>query len=185
MSIGKTLKEARQKKSLSVEQVYKATRIYPRIIEALEQDKYQDILNAAYIRSFLKEYSEYLGLSSEDILRHYDALSTKEEERQQYHLPEIRPKAQEDGYDIKQIAEKAKPFLAGLAALILIVLFFKIGAGIVGSISRNISQRKEAAGLVDLDKKEDRLIQALEEETRFGIGSTFNLSFPHAIFFLM
>lgn len=72
--IGKRLREAREKKSLTIEQVYRQTHIQPTIISAIEDGKAEEILNPTYVRSFLKEYARALGLDSAAILKDYLSL---------------------------------------------------------------------------------------------------------------
>ena len=74
MSIGKTLRETREKKKITINQAYEHTRIHPDVLKALEEDAYERILNPAYIKSFLKGYASYLGLDANNIIEEYDKL---------------------------------------------------------------------------------------------------------------
>ncbi len=69
--IGELLKNARTKKGLSIEKVYKKTHIHPDIIKDLENGKTQNLLNEVYIKAFLKKYSEFLGLDKDFVVREY------------------------------------------------------------------------------------------------------------------
>lgn len=70
-NIGERLREAREEKNLSLDTVYKQTKIYPHVLEALEQDRADIFLNVIYIKGFLKTYAEYLGLDSEKLVQEY------------------------------------------------------------------------------------------------------------------
>ncbi|MBN1405035.1 MAG: DUF4115 domain-containing protein [Candidatus Omnitrophica bacterium] len=72
MSIGIKLKEAREKKQLTLRQAYEKTRIHPDILEAMERDDYKKIPNQNYIKSFLKEYASFLGLGVNEIMEEYN-----------------------------------------------------------------------------------------------------------------
>lgn len=61
-NIGAKLKDKRQDKKLSVEEVSKRTRIQKHVIEALEQGRAEEILGDVYAKSFLKKYALFLGL---------------------------------------------------------------------------------------------------------------------------
>ncbi|MDP2913705.1 MAG: helix-turn-helix domain-containing protein [Candidatus Omnitrophota bacterium] len=74
VEIGVRLKEAREKRSLTIDQAQKQTRIHSKVLIALEEGKCDDMLNTTYVKSFLKKYSSYLGLDSVDILKGYLAL---------------------------------------------------------------------------------------------------------------
>lgn len=71
ISIGKRLKEAREKKPLTIEQVQKQTKIHSSVLKALEDGHASALLTDTYVRSFLKKYSQILGLPTADILKEY------------------------------------------------------------------------------------------------------------------
>ena len=69
--IGQILKEAREKKPFTIDQVQKQTRIHITVLKALEEGRCDEILTPTYVRSFLKKYAEYLGLDSRSVLGEY------------------------------------------------------------------------------------------------------------------
>ena len=69
--IAKTLKEARHRLGLTLEEAERSTRIRAHYLEALEQGEVQSIPSQVQTRGFLKNYSEYLGLDSAPILHRY------------------------------------------------------------------------------------------------------------------
>lgn len=71
VSIGKRLKEAREKKSLTIEQIQKQTKIHSTVLIALEEGRADEILTETYVRSFLKKYAQVLGLPVADIFKEY------------------------------------------------------------------------------------------------------------------
>lgn len=71
MSVGKKLREAREKKSLTIEQVQKQTKIHSTVLVALEEGRASEILTDTYVRSFIKKYAQLLGLSAQEILKEY------------------------------------------------------------------------------------------------------------------
>lgn len=74
-SIGERLREAREKKAVTIEQAQKQTHIHSTVLAALEEGRCDDMLAPSYVRSFLKEYSNYLGLNSKELLNAYSAAS--------------------------------------------------------------------------------------------------------------
>lgn len=70
-SVGEKLRRARLEKSLSLDEVYKQTKLYSRVLEALEEDRAHNFLSFIYIKGFLKTYAQYLGLDSEQLLKEY------------------------------------------------------------------------------------------------------------------
>lgn len=70
-TVGEKLRKAREEKSLSLEEVYRQTKIHPRVLEGLEQDRAHNFLGFIYIKGFLKTYARYLGLDAEELVKEY------------------------------------------------------------------------------------------------------------------
>ncbi len=70
-SVGEKLRRARLEKGLSLDEIYKQTKIHSRVLEALEEDRAHNFLSLIYIKGFLKTYAQYLGLDSEQLFREY------------------------------------------------------------------------------------------------------------------
>ncbi len=88
--IGELLKKARTKKGLTIEKVYKKTRIHPGILRALEEGKVENLLNKVYIKGFIKKYSEFLGLDKDFIVREY-ARNLQDETEQKLYIDKDQP----------------------------------------------------------------------------------------------
>lgn len=71
VSVGRRLKEAREKKSLTIEQIQKQTKIHSTVLIGLEEGRPSDTLTDTYIRSFLKKYAQFLGINSVELLKEY------------------------------------------------------------------------------------------------------------------
>ncbi len=61
--IGGSLREARTKRGLSEEDVQKAIRIRGRYLNALEEERWEQLPGDAYTKGFLRTYAEFLGLN--------------------------------------------------------------------------------------------------------------------------
>ena len=59
--IGRTLKEAREEKGLTLQQVEQRTKIRARYLQAFEHENF-DVLPAVYVLGSLKTYADFLGL---------------------------------------------------------------------------------------------------------------------------
>lgn len=71
ISVGKKLREAREKKSLAIDQIQKTTKIHSTVLIALEEGLASEILTDTYVRSFLKKYAHVLGLPAVELLKEY------------------------------------------------------------------------------------------------------------------
>ena len=63
-SIGQVLRAERDKRGLSLSEVYDDTKITIQNLEALEQDRFDYFPNRVYARAFLRDYANFLGLDS-------------------------------------------------------------------------------------------------------------------------
>lgn len=78
--LGHRLQEERKKQGLSLEQVAKGTRIRLGFLEAIEKGDYRRLPSSAYAQGFVKNYVEYLGLPTRELL----ALFRREFNEQEY-----------------------------------------------------------------------------------------------------
>ena len=65
--IGSQLRAAREAQGLSLEQVYKATRIKAVYIEAIEANRIDELPGLVQARGFVRSYANYLGLDGETL----------------------------------------------------------------------------------------------------------------------
>jgi cytoskeletal protein RodZ len=61
-TIGELLRAAREEKKLTVEQVNKETRISVQTIRSLERDDFGAFPSETYLKGFLRNYADFLGL---------------------------------------------------------------------------------------------------------------------------
>jgi len=117
-SIGDILKRARERKRLTLGDVYKDIKIHPTYVKALEADDYSVFSGKVHSKGFLKIYAEYLELSVEDIL----ALWRREYE----HEFDIKEKKQ---LLPKRLVDPPKvlitpSFVVSVVAVVSVVVFF-------------------------------------------------------------
>jgi cytoskeletal protein RodZ len=78
-SLGEKLRQTREEKGYSFEQVSRDTNIAARHIQALEAEDFSGFPGEPYILGFLRNYSEYLGLDVQEQLSRYRALKIQEQ----------------------------------------------------------------------------------------------------------
>ena len=115
-SFGKILKEAREKKQLSYENVEADTKIMKRYLEALESEQLDIFSGETYILGFLRNYSDYLGCDTNHLITLYHAKILQETP-----IPEGLLKIR-----------KSSLFIAGMIALGLVVVAGLVFLGIWG-----------------------------------------------------
>lgn len=76
-TVGQVLAEARASKGITYVEAERSTKIRASILEAIEADDFSSLQGPTYIRGFIKNYGDYLGLDSEHLLaifrRQYDS----------------------------------------------------------------------------------------------------------------
>lgn len=83
--IGATLREARLRARIDINEVETRTKIRAKYLRALENEEWDLLPGDVYVRSFLRTYSDFLGLDSRQLLDDY---------KRQYERPpdhELRP----------------------------------------------------------------------------------------------
>lgn len=75
-TVGQILREARDKKSLSLDEAEKATKIRKKILVLLEESNWKDLPSPTFVKGLLKNYGLFLGLDTKKLLaffrREYD-----------------------------------------------------------------------------------------------------------------
>ena len=75
---GEILKKSREEKHLDIETIVRETSISQRYLEALEKEEAHIFPSEPYLIGFLKNYAEYLGLNSKQIVSLYNAKKIQE-----------------------------------------------------------------------------------------------------------
>jgi cytoskeletal protein RodZ len=69
--LGTRLKEARQQKGYSLEDLQEITKIQKRYLVGIEEGNYDSMPGSFYVRAFIKQYAEAVGLNANEILEQY------------------------------------------------------------------------------------------------------------------
>jgi cytoskeletal protein RodZ len=75
-SVGARIKKIRLEKGISLEEVYKKTKIHLNVLKAIEEDSPINF-NPVYIKGFLKIYCKFLGIEPKDYITDYKEPRTK------------------------------------------------------------------------------------------------------------
>lgn len=67
-TVGQILKEERERRFYSLEEVEKSTKIRKELLEALENDRYDKLPPPTFIQGFIKNYARFLKIDSEKLL---------------------------------------------------------------------------------------------------------------------
>ncbi|WP_308639307.1 RodZ domain-containing protein [Paenibacillus silvisoli] len=70
--LGALLRKAREQRRLSLDDIQELTKIRKRYLEAIEEGTYNVLPGSFYVRAFVKNYAEAVGLDAEEVLRLYN-----------------------------------------------------------------------------------------------------------------
>jgi len=127
--IGEKLKKARENKALTIDQAQRQTHIHQTVLIALEDGRCDEVLTPTYVKSFLKKYSDYLGLDTNHIIKEYASLHPASEASKvniSIDKDEIKRSVDMSGY-----IRFARNSIIIAVCLVCIVLIVKFVAGLV------------------------------------------------------
>lgn len=116
-TVGEVLKEEREKKFLTLEDVEKSTKIRKELLEALEKGQYIRLPPSTFVQGFIKNYGRFLGLPIEKLLAIF-----RREFSQKTHPPRVLETFSHpvDGKKFRFTPAKA----LGTLILTLVLIFF-------------------------------------------------------------
>lgn len=132
-SIGKFLREARDQRGLSIDQIARDTNISRHYLTALEEDHYEVFPAEPYVIGFLRNYCDYLGLDTEGLIGKY---RTQKIQEQPAPLAEL----------IRQPSPWPLRVLWGGAALVVVLVVAFLVAPPVFSFFASLPQALATAG---------------------------------------
>ncbi len=80
-SVGPYLKEVRESKGIGLEEAASVTRIGKNYLLAIEEEAFDKLPSAVYIKGFLRVYAGYLELSGDEVVAMYDKSGTSQPSR--------------------------------------------------------------------------------------------------------
>ncbi|HBQ50405.1 hypothetical protein A3B42_02115 [Candidatus Daviesbacteria bacterium RIFCSPLOWO2_01_FULL_38_10] len=116
-TVGQVLKEEREKKFYTLEEIEKATKIRKELLEALEKDQYSKLPPPTFVQGFIKNYGRFLGLETTKLLAIY---------RREFSEGKNPPRILEtfsNPMDKKKITLTPAKFV-GLVVLSMVAIFF-------------------------------------------------------------
>lgn len=125
---GQKLHDERVRKGLTLEDVAKATKIRVSFLSAIEKGEYKKLPSSAYAEGFVKNYSEFFGFSSKEML----AIFRREFDEKRVYSVLPKPFATTDDFPGKKMPMQ-QTMLVGLLFFlgILIYIFFQYKYAII------------------------------------------------------
>jgi len=129
-AFGKKLTETRTARGLDLDQVSRETNITRRYLEALEKEDFTVFPGEPYILGFLRNYCEYLGLNSNEIIALYKNLKIQETPIPLKDLMPTRP-ISDRLFSRPDTAKVAVGLLAAILAILVIAAGIYFGGKIL------------------------------------------------------
>jgi cytoskeletal protein RodZ len=126
--IGPTLREARMRARIDITEVEQATKIRAKYLRAIENEEWNLLPGSTFIKSFLREYADYLDLDSRALVEEY---KLRYERPSEHELAPISPQLGRDRRGPGPSGPRVAPrwlIVGGVLVLIVLVL------GLVGSL---------------------------------------------------
>jgi cytoskeletal protein RodZ len=143
--IGATLREARMRAKIDINEVETRTKIRAKYLRAIENEEWDLLPGEVYVKSFLRTYGDYLGLDSRQLIDDY---------KRRYERPsdnELRPIAplgsrERDRQNRGPRGPLIPPWLLiGLVLIGVVVALYLVGANKQGSNPPTTSHRGTAS----------------------------------------
>lgn len=151
--LGTRLKEARTAKGYSLDDLQEMTKIQKRYLAGIEEGNYSMMPGPFYVRAFIKQYADAVGLNSDELLESYKQevpSSPSEEVRQTMTTAPSR----------RRPIGKSSSNLNEIFPMILVALFIIIGIVIFWSFYQNLAKNNDDT---EADSGEEVLVDQEED----------------------
>ncbi|PMD73272.1 helix-turn-helix domain-containing protein [Companilactobacillus nuruki] len=153
--IGQKLRNARIKKGYTIDDLQQITKIQKRYLIAIEEGQFDHLPGDFYVRAFIKQYSDAVGMSSDDLLEEYKA-----------EIPNSQPtqEAKPEETKTRSIKEESNSFFSNLGNYIPQIIVGIVVLVIIGVIAFGMVHRNQNASSVTIPK--DNTTQTTKKTTK-------------------
>lgn len=122
--IGDKLRSAREAKGLSIADIEKATKIQSRYLEAIEQNDFDKLPGDFYVRAFIRQYAQIVGLDGKELLSdfHQDVPESKPDEYVENSIDNKSEEVRETTSNKKNLWKNYLPRIAVCLGVIIVIL---------------------------------------------------------------
>ena len=129
--LGDRLREARTAKGFTLDDLQSITKIQKRYLSGIENEDYSMMPGSFYVRAFIKQYAEAVGLDPDEMLSLYKDTSSSaepEEETGQITSPTLTQEKRVKGNN--QLNEMMPKIIVALFILVIIVVVWYLSSEI-------------------------------------------------------
>lgn len=163
--LGNVLKQAREAKGLSLDDLQNLTKIQKRYLVGIENGNYDMMPGKFYVRAFIKQYAEAVGLESEMIFEQYksDIPSVREEQLPEQQLSRVQTKKTVSNSHSKLLDLLPKVLIGVFILAIIVFFYFMIIKGSSSSQSNDL-KGSESGNVISIEAPGSKKDEEAEKE---------------------
>lgn len=136
MGVGERLKEAREKRGLTLEAIEEETKIRKAYLEALENENFNALPPKVYAVGFLRRYARTLGLDEEEMVRDFKALAYADEKEEDDIFAEMK-REEKVKLDVSKL-----PLRNVVLGLVFLLIVIWLGNFLIGYFTQKVTEEK-------------------------------------------
>ncbi|SNZ09787.1 protein RodZ, contains Xre-like HTH and DUF4115 domains [Terribacillus aidingensis] len=164
MDIGAKLREARESKGMTLEDVQQRTKIQKRYLKAIEENNHSVMPGDFYTRAFIKEFAQTVGVNPDEVLQQKQQETAAAPVQEEREAPSRQERSQARENDRPPRRErKGIPYLSSIiigllviAAIVVVVLIYAGGSNDTND-NNTASETQQPS--------EDQVVQPNDEQT--------------------
>lgn len=163
--LGNVLKQAREAKGLSLDDLQNLTKIQKRYLVGIENGNYDMMPGKFYVRAFIKQYAEAVGLESEMIFEQYksEIPSVREEQLPEQQLSRVQTKKTVSNSHSKLLDLLPKILIGVFILAIIVFFYFMIIKGSSSSQSNEL-KGSESGNVISIEAPGSKKDEEAEKE---------------------
>lgn len=123
LEIGKILRKAREEKGYTLDDLQQMTKIQKRYLIAIEDENFDELPGDFYVRAFIKQYANMVGLDGNELLQKYDdQLPKTKTEEYSDHLAQAVETRTSQRKTISGSVDKVRNYMPTIIIVCVIVL---------------------------------------------------------------
>ena len=133
--LGARLKEARTAKGYTLEDLQEITKIQKRYLVGIEEGNYSSMPGSFYVRAFIKQYAEAVGLNANEILEQYraDIPNSQASEVAQSFSQSHNRRTLAKASSSSKVMESVPKIIVGLFAVVIVIV-------VIALVSKKMSE---------------------------------------------
>ncbi|WP_105957174.1 helix-turn-helix domain-containing protein [Apilactobacillus quenuiae] len=138
VEIGKSLHDARVAKGMSLDDVQKITKIQAHYLEAIENEEFSELPGDFYVRAFIKQYADTVGIDGMELLsEHDDSLPDTQTEEYSQKVSEDTLSKRSNRQNKEERINSFRKFIPIIGTIIIVLIVVFVIWGIVAKTNKS------------------------------------------------